>query len=189
MARKIKLSNEQAIGRRVAREIASLADLTSDPHNARKHTPRNVGVIEDALREVGAARSIVIDEDGVVLAGNATIDAAAAAFGDAPVRVIDANGSEIIAVRRTGLTAQQKKRLALYDNRAAELAEWDASAFDSFTADDVAGMFTAAEVDAIMSAGGEPQFVPEGADDQGHLDEKVPATPVECPACGHEFTP
>jgi len=50
----------------------TLASLRPDPNNARRHTPRNVGMIETALREVGAARSIVIDEDGVILAGNAT---------------------------------------------------------------------------------------------------------------------
>ena len=56
--------------------IETLADLKPDPRNARRHNPRNVGMLEKALNEVGAARSIVIDEQGVVLAGNATIEAA-----------------------------------------------------------------------------------------------------------------
>jgi len=43
-------------------EIIGLGDLKPDPQNARKHTRRNVGMITDALQEVGAARSIVIDE-------------------------------------------------------------------------------------------------------------------------------
>lgn len=105
--------------------IETLADLTPDPRNARRHNPRNVGMLEKALGEVGAARSIVIDEHGVVLAGNATIEAAARA-GIEKVQVVDADGETIIAVRRTGLTAAQKTRLALYDNRTAELADWDA---------------------------------------------------------------
>ena len=88
-----------------------------DPQNARKHTPRNVAMVVDALQEVGAARSIVIDEKGVVLAGNATIEPAGQAR-LRRVKVVDADGSEIIAVRRTNLTERQKKRLALYDNRA-----------------------------------------------------------------------
>lgn len=106
-------------------EPKHIKDLTPDPRNARKHTPRNVGMIEAALGEVGAARSIVIDEAGVVLAGNATIEAAAAA-GIERVQVVDADGETIIAVRRRGLTEEQKAKLALYDNRASELAEWDA---------------------------------------------------------------
>lgn len=51
-------------------EITHLGDLRPDPRNARKHNPRNIGMIEAALHEVGAARSIVIDEEGTILAGN-----------------------------------------------------------------------------------------------------------------------
>src|SRR4051812_15328925 len=102
--------------------ITHIKDLVPDPKNARRHTPRNVGTITDALRDVGAARSIVIDEDNVILAGNATIEAAAGA-GITNVQVVEADGQTVIAVRRHGLTPQQKARLALYDNRAAELAE------------------------------------------------------------------
>jgi ParB-like chromosome segregation protein Spo0J len=116
-------------------EIIGLGDLKPDPQNARKHTPRNVAMVVDALQEVGAARSIVIDEKGVVLAGNATIKAAGQA-GLGRVKVVDADGSEIIAVRRTGLTPRQKKRLALYDNRAAELAEWDSDVLSDLLKDD-----------------------------------------------------
>lgn len=119
-------------------DIATLADLTPDPHNTRVHNPRNVGMIERALGDVGAARSIVIDEDGIVLAGNATIEAAARA-GIERVQVVDADGETIIAVRRSGLTAAQKTALALYDNRTAELATWDA--------DVLAAIVEAGEVD------------------------------------------
>lgn len=103
---------------------ANLATFTPDPQNARLHSERNISLIASSLTEVGAARSIVVDEDGVILAGNATVEAAARAGIDR-VRVVDADGSELIAVRRTGLTDEQKKRLALFDNRAAELADWD----------------------------------------------------------------
>jgi DNA modification methylase len=106
------------------RTTLGLGALKTDARNARRHTPRNVAMIEQALQEVGAARSIVIDEDGTVLAGNATIEAAVHAGIDR-VHVVDGDGETLIAVRRTGLTPEQKARLALYDNRAAELAAWD----------------------------------------------------------------
>jgi len=105
-------------------EISHISKLRQDARNARKHNPRNVGMIERALNEVGAARSIVIDEEGRILAGNATVEAAAQA-GIERVQVVDADGETIIAVRRKGLSEEQKARLALYDNRAAELADWD----------------------------------------------------------------
>jgi len=101
-----------------------IKDLIPDPQNARKHNPRNIGMIEKSLHDVGAARSIVIDENNVILAGNGVIEAAAAA-GIENVRVIEATGNEIIAVKRSGLTDEQKKKLALFDNRTGELAEWN----------------------------------------------------------------
>lgn len=99
-------------------------DLIADTDNRRTHTARNIGMVVDALHQVGAARSIVIDEHNVVLAGNGVTEAAAEA-GITKVRVIDTTGDELIAVRRTGLTPEQKRALAIYDNRTAELATWD----------------------------------------------------------------
>lgn len=131
--------------------IKTIADLTPDPRNARAHTPRNVGMIETALNEVGAARSIVIDEDGVVLAGNATIEAAAQA-GIERVQVVDADGNTIIAVRRSGLTPEQKTRLALFDNRAAELADWDAGVLAALAEEiDLSGLFRDEELAALLA--------------------------------------
>jgi DNA modification methylase len=59
-----------------------------------------------------------------MLAGNGVVEAAAAA-GITKVRIIEATGEEIIAVRRRGLTPAQKRALAIYDNRTAELATWN----------------------------------------------------------------
>lgn len=81
-------------------------------------------MVVDALHHVGAGRSIVIDEDNVVLAGNGVAEAAAEA-GITKVQVVDVDGSTLVAVRRSGLTPDQKRALAMYDNRTAELAEWD----------------------------------------------------------------
>lgn len=83
-------------------------------------------MIEAALREVGAARSIVIDEDATILAGEGVTRAAAAA-GITRLRIIDAAGDELVAVRRRGLSPDQKQRLALFDNRTGEVATWDAA--------------------------------------------------------------
>jgi hypothetical protein len=81
-------------------------------------------MVVDALHKVGAARSIVIDEDNVILAGNGVTEAAAEA-GITKVHVVDVDGETLVAVRRKGLTAEQKRALAIFDNRTGELAEWD----------------------------------------------------------------
>lgn len=136
------------------RELRTLGDLTPDPENARRHTPRNVGDIVDALQTVGAARSIVIDENGVILAGNATVEAAGEAGMEGLV-VVDATGDEIVAIRRTGLTPTQKRRLALADNRAAEHASWDAEVLARFaqeSPDVLAGLFSDDEIAVLTAA-------------------------------------
>lgn len=131
----------------------TLEDLVADPRNARKHTPKNIGMLEDALREVGAARSIVVDEANTVLAGNGVVEAAAAA-GITRVRFVESDGDEIVAVRRRGLTDEQKRRLALYDNRAAELAEWDPGVLEGMLAEDtevLEGLFDERELDELLN--------------------------------------
>ena len=124
-------------------KTASIDSLKHDPRNARKHPEKNIQVIEKALRNVGAARSIVIDEDNVVLAGNGVLEAAKNA-GLHKVVVVDVDGSSLVAVRRTGLTDEQKTHLAIADNRAAELSVWDDQVLNSLLArldpDDVRGM-------------------------------------------------
>ena len=162
--------------------IETLADLTPDPRNARRHNPRNVGMLEKALGEVGAARSIVIDEHGVVLAGNATIEAAARA-GIEKVQVVDADGETIIAVRRTGLTAKQKTRLALYDNRTAELADWDADVIADLLATErelLDGLFADDELSKLIP-------YTEPPEEFKAVDENI-ATEHQCPKCGYQWS-
>lgn len=59
-------------------ERLAIGALKHDPRQIRRHTEKNLAMIGDGLRAVGAARSIVLDEDNEILAGNGTIEAAAA---------------------------------------------------------------------------------------------------------------
>ena len=108
----------------MADKTISTADLKQDPKNVRKRTAQSAHLIKESLKSFGAARSIVIDEDGRVLAGNGTIEAAND-LGITAVRVIETEGDEIIAVKRTGLDESEKVGLALADNRTSDLSEWD----------------------------------------------------------------
>ena len=98
--------------------------LVPDSKNARQHSPKNIGVIADSLHAVGAARSIVIDENNIVLAGNGVLEAAGQS-GITKLKIVDVDGETLVAVRRTGLTDKMKARLALDDNRASELSDWN----------------------------------------------------------------
>lgn len=134
-------------------DLSNIADLKFDSRNARKRTQRSSGMIQRSLQDVGAARSIVIDEDGVILAGNGTVEAAGQ-VGIERVRVVEASGDEIIAVRRTGLTEAQKVQLALYDNRTSELAEWDRDVLEGLRGEfDLSPMWFEEELNQLIQPG------------------------------------
>lgn len=105
--------------------MTSINDLKADHKNARKRTNQSAELIQESIKRYGAARSIVIDEENRILAGNGTIEGAKAA-GIKNVRIIETAGDEIIAVRRTDLTEHEKVGLALADNRTSDLSDWDA---------------------------------------------------------------
>lgn len=177
MKPKLKSASKQNMA-----DITHIKDLKPDQRNARKHNARNIGMIEDALNEVGAARSIVIDEDGNILAGNGTVEAAAQA-GIERVKVVEASGEEIVAVRRRGLTEKQKRRLALFDNRTAELAEWEIDVVREIVAEDaeaLKGMFGEQEIKNMFQHV-DPPFSFE------KKDENLPIEHV-CPKCGFQWS-
>jgi hypothetical protein len=136
--------------------LASITSLKSDHKNARRRTDRSSELIKESLQRYGAARSIVIDEDNRVLAGNGTIDGAKAA-GIKNVRIIETDGDEIIAVKRTGLSEEQKVGLALADNRTADLSEWDVEMLHTLSQEhDISSWFTEEDLEAFLGDAVEP---------------------------------
>jgi site-specific DNA-methyltransferase (adenine-specific) len=153
--------------------MTSIKDLKSDHKNARKRTDRSAKLIAESLQRYGAARSIVIDEDNRILAGNGTIEGAKAA-GIKNIRVIETDGTEIIAVKRTGLTEDEKIGLALADNRTSDLSDWDKDMLQQLSEEhDIAPWFDADDLAEIL---GEVEQLPaEGLTDA----DDVPETPEE----------
>lgn len=132
-----------------------IADYTQDPNNARKHNPRNLGLIEESIQVDGAGRSLLVDEHGVIIAGNGTIEAAAAA-GMTKVIEIETDGTALIVHKRRDLTPTQRRHLALVDNRAAELATWDPDVLAALHAEGDAAikeLFTDKELVKFMANG------------------------------------
>lgn len=160
-----------------AKTYNHIKDLKPDRKNARRHNPRNIGTIVSSLQEVGAARSIVIDEAGNILAGNGTIEAAAEA-GITKLQVVDADGETIVAVRRKGLTRAQKVKLAVADNRTAELADWDAEILKELSNEaDLSQYFYDGEIDALLAqiennGNGEPSDAEPQIDRAAELNKK-----------------
>ncbi|NLS78826.1 MAG: hypothetical protein GXY76_16365 [Chloroflexi bacterium] len=151
---------------RDAGEVISITDLVPDEHNARVHSARGVGLIADGMGKVGAARSIVIDEGCRVLAGNATVRAAAQA-GISRILVVDADGRTLVAVRRRGLDESGKRALAYYDNRTGELSSWDPEQIAADAAQGLPAMselFSEAELAEILSRAEVQAATPEATE-------------------------
>lgn len=96
-------------------ESVSIAALSQDPANARKHDDKNLEAIKASLRRFGQQKPIVVDSSNVVRAGNGTLAAAIAL------------GWDSINVVQTDLQGSEATAYAIADNRTAELAEWDES--------------------------------------------------------------
>lgn len=94
-------------------ESVDISTLTCDPANVRKHGDRNLATIKASLQRFGQQKPIVVDADGVVRAGNGTLEAARA-LGWAKIDIV-----------RTALKGSDATAYAIADNRTAELAEWD----------------------------------------------------------------
>jgi site-specific DNA-methyltransferase (adenine-specific) len=158
--------------------MTSIKDLKSDHKNARKRTDRSAKLIAESLQRFGAARSIVIDEENRILAGNGTIEGAKAA-GIKNVRVIETDGTEIIAVKRTGLTEDEKIGLALADNRTSDLSDWDKDMLQQLSEEhDIAPWFDADDLAEIL--GTVEQLPTEGLTDADDVPE-APAEPITKP--------
>lgn len=130
----------------------SLTELTPDPNNARLHDSNNLDMIQSSLQELGAGRSILIDENNVILAGNGVAQAAQQA-GMTRVQIVEADGDAIIAVRRRNLTPEQKTRLALFDNRTGDLSTFDPMMLAGLQAEGVSleGLWSAGELDELLA--------------------------------------
>lgn len=97
-------------------ENVELATLLHDPANVRQHDARNLDAIKASLKRFGQQKPIVVDGDGIVVAGNGTL---------AAVREL---GWSQIDIVRTELKGAEAIAYAIADNRTAELANWDDSA-------------------------------------------------------------
>ena len=108
-------------------KMAKISDLKFDDKNFNKHTEYGMSLIEKSLRENGAGRSILIDKDNNIIAGNGVVESAGQ-IGLDNVKVVETTGDEIIAVKRTDISLNSKKgrKLALADNSTAKAdLEWD----------------------------------------------------------------
>lgn len=102
--------------------------INFDANNYRLHGNKNKELIHKSLLKCGAGRSILLDKENNIIAGNGVYEQASEL--NIPVRIIETDGKELIAVKRTDLATDdvQRKELALFDNTTSDSSEFDIEA-------------------------------------------------------------
>ena len=147
-------------------------ELKFDDKNFNKHTEFGMGLLEKSLRENGAGRSILIDKDNNIIAGNGIIEAAGS-VGLENIKVVETTGDEIVAVKRTDISLNSKKgrKMALADNATAKAdLEWDEENLESEF-----------EIEELKDWGVELDPVDLDENEDENVDKKL----LKCPVCGH----
>lgn len=107
----------------------NIESLVPDNKNFNKGTEYGDRLMDESLRKFGLARSIVIDKNNRIIAGNKTAEKAAD-IGFTDVLVVEVDGNQLVAVKRKDIDLDSAKgrELALADNATskANLA-WDES--------------------------------------------------------------
>ena len=110
----------------MSKELIDIEELRQDALNFNKGTYEGEGLIKKSLERFKAGRSVLIDKNNNIIAGNKTVSAAATM--GMKVRVIETTGEELVAVKRTDIDLDSKegRELALADNRTAQInLAWD----------------------------------------------------------------
>lgn len=111
----------------MAEKHANIEELVYDDHNFNQHTAEGMELLKKSIRENKFGRSILIDKDNRIIAGNGIVEAATKT-GTKKIRVIETDGDELIAVKRKDLSldSTEGRRLALADNAtSAANLKWD----------------------------------------------------------------
>ena len=155
--------------------MSDISELKFDDKNFNKHTEYGMSLLEKSLRELGAGRSIVVDKDNNIIAGNGIVEAAQNA-GITKTRVVETQGDELVVVKRTDMELESEKgrKMAFADNATASVdLDWDEEQVKETT--EKYGIDT--NDWGVKFDWTEEQEVEE--------DEQVSKKLLQCPVCGH----
>ena len=94
-------------------ETRRLSDIKPYPNNPRKNDNAVDGVAE-SIKQCGYCAPIIVDENGIILAGHTRLKA---------LKRLGWKQAEVVI--RDGLTEEQKQKYRLLDNKTGEIAAWD----------------------------------------------------------------
>lgn len=173
-------------------DISSYRPNISNPN---KGTERGVRTLEESIQKSGLGRSIVVDRNGVVIAGNHTLEGAAASGFSSAVEV-ETEGDVLVVVKRRDLDLSHdpdnRARYMVYADNVATMqgVAWDASQIiaDMQAGIDLGDLFSGQELEALIETASN-QLTDLDSVAFKEYDESI-ADEVEyceCPNCGHKF--
>lgn len=121
-------------------QVIDIEELVQDDKNFNSGTEEGRRLMEKSFGELGAGRSVLLDKNNRIIAGNKSTDAAIAT-GIKKVRVIETTGDELIAVKRTDidLDSERGRKMALADNATQQAnLSWDEQQLQA-VADEIEG--------------------------------------------------
>ena len=113
-----------------------MSKIKLDPNNFRIHSTKNKNIIRKSLNDYGGGRSVLVDKDDYLIAGNGVYEESQKL--GMPIKVVETDGSELVVVKRKDLSKddERRKQLALIDNHASDTSEFDLDlVHESFTID------------------------------------------------------
>jgi len=137
----------------------SKTKIKQDKRNYRLHPDENKDLIRKSLEQLGAGRSIVIDNENEIIAGNGVFEQAEKL--GLKTKIIETDGSELIVVKRTDLATddQKRKELALADNSTSDSSVFDFEVLaDDWGVDELAEWGLIGMVDNITVSGEEKEI-------------------------------
>ena len=143
----------------------------------KKNPRKNDAAVDDvaeSIRECGYCNPIIVDEKYEVLAGHTRLKA-----------IKKLGWTECDVIVRKGLTAEQKKKYRLYDNKTGELAQWDVEKLVQETEGlDFSAFGFEWNLPVEMESFGSTEFVNKEYGDDSFGDEEFTYV---CPCCGFRF--
>ena len=161
-----------------------IGDIRPYPGNPRTVTDHAVAELVKSIEQYGWRQPIVVDADGVIVAGSTRYLAALSL------------GLETVPVHvARDLTEEQAREYRIADNRTADLTDWEFGLLveEMKKVDAPVPGFTEEERYRVMGVKmpmAEPRAAPkpkEAAESAEEVGEDVEMIGVMCPECGYEF--
>ena len=104
-----------------------LKELIQDDKNMNKHNEYGMSLLEKSISEYGLGRSILVDKNNRIIAGNGVTETAGN-LGLEDIIIVPTNGKKLVVVKREDIDLDSKegRSLALADNAVSNVnLEWD----------------------------------------------------------------